>query len=178
MGCAMVLGEMPTAAAPAMGAVPAKRLRFHWPSASLTSGGTPPRTAVPTTATRFVQITGERDPRPDWREAEEFVSFYRALYADPGYAPGMDEIADLERVSRFGVHGAELREVREIVSRRYRTVPGATFRTAIIASADANYGSAGCASETPEDIAVFRDPVEAVQWLRLETPEILSLLDG
>lgn len=114
--------------------------------------------------------------------AEEFVSLYRALYADPGYAPGMDEIADLGRVTKFGVYGAQLREVREIVSRRYRTAPGATFRTAIVASADASYGIGrmyeAIASETPEEVAVFRDPVEAVKWLRPETPEVLSLLDG
>lgn len=111
---------------------------------------------------------------------EDFVALYRALYGDPDYVPGMDELADLTRATRFGPRGAELWEVLDLMSSRYRSAPDVTSRTAIIAPADVHYGIGrmyeAIASETPEEVSVFRDAGEAVRWLRPDTPALLSLL--
>jgi hypothetical protein len=111
---------------------------------------------------------------------EDFVALYRALYADPEYVPGLDEVADVMRVTMFDVHTAELQAARDLMVARYRQHPGASCRTAILASADVSFGIGrmyqALADETPEHVQVFRDPEQAARWLRPDVPGLLALL--
>lgn len=111
--------------------------------------------------TRFTGAVGD----------DEFVDLYRRLYADPDYALGTDEVADLREVEDLDLSAAALRRVEELTRERYAGGE-AGFRTAIIAPRDQSYGIARMyevfAEDGPENVRVFREPAEALEWLGLD----------
>lgn len=107
----------------------------------------------------------------------EFVDLYRRLMADPDYALGTNELADLRLVELLDVSASGLRQVETITEERYAG-SDASFRTAILAPRDHPYGIGrmyeAFAEGGPENVLVCRDPAAALEWLRLD-PDVIEL---
>lgn len=101
---------------------------------------------------------------------------YVALYQNPLWQPGFDEIVDMRGVDVRKVTSAGLRNFINALGQYYTH----SFRTAIVAPADLPYGLARVyqvfSAESPEEVMVFRSITKAVNWLGLD-PEGMNL-DG
>jgi hypothetical protein len=102
------------------------------------------------------------------------LSRYVALYDNPLWQPGFDEIVDLRVANVERVSGPGLKNFINALS-RYYTVQ---FRNAIVAPDDLPFGlarmyKAFCA-ESSENVMVFRDVASAVEWMGLN-PELIDL---
>ena len=100
-----------------------------------------------------------------------FVPLYRALFGDPGYRLGMNELADLREVSRLDLTSAGLEEVRLLTERTYAG-SDVLFRSAIVAPTDLSYGIARMyemfSSDGPEKATVVRTLEEGLAVLGLD----------
>lgn len=105
----------------------------------------------------------------------EFIDLYTRLYSDPGYVPGLNELADLRAIEELDVTVSALRRVEELARERYADAD-ADFRTAVVATRDQAYGLARMyevfAEGGPEDVRVCRSLAEALDWLDLDADAV------
>jgi hypothetical protein len=103
---------------------------------------------------------------------EDVKTYLDKLMDDPGFRPGMPGIIDCRRVkSLFSI--LDLRRTAADAKQRPKMqVPG---RTAVLASSNLIYGLLRMYEVfnegNPARIRVFREPEEAMAWLRGETEE-------
>lgn len=102
---------------------------------------------------------------------DEFLDLYRRLYADPAYELGMNELADVRDVELLDLSASALRAVERLTEDRYGG-SGESFRTAILAPQDQQYGIGrmyeAFAAEGPENVRVCRTSGDALAWLDIE----------
>ena len=107
----------------------------------------------------------------------EFIDLYRAMFNDPAYVPGTNELADLRGVETLNLSALALRRVEELTEERYAGTD-AGFRTAIVAPRDQAYGIGRMyevfAEEGPENVRVCRDVEDALEWLEV-APDALDI---
>ena len=99
---------------------------------------------------------------------------YKALFAGEDWVPGYPEIVDLTRadMSKTTSHG--LKEVSIICAKAFSR-HGITFcPTAVVAPEDLQFGIArmysGLTGESPESVKVFRNELEALDWINQIRP--------
>lgn len=113
---------------------------------------------------------------------DEFVELYRTIFADPDYALGTNELADLREVEDIQLTTEALRKVEYLTRMKYGR-EGLVFRTALIAPSDSAFGVGRIyevfASAGPEAVSVFRTAGEAFDHLGVEPmpPEVLHRSD-
>ncbi|MDH3629336.1 MAG: hypothetical protein OES25_17000 [Acidobacteriota bacterium] len=98
----------------------------------------------------------------------EFVNAYREIYNSPSARPGLKELVDLRDVTSVQTGARAMREVTSMVH-AFHGDAVELMRTAVLASTDLEYGLSrmyqAIASETPEQVEVFRIAEEALDWL-------------
>lgn len=112
-------------------------------------------------ATRFIGVVDD----------DEFLELYRAIFADPAYVLGTNELADLTEAVELRFSARGMRRVEHLTRRVYHNEPEA-FRTAVLAPSDLAFGIGrmygALADGGPERVSVFRDADAAFTWLELE----------
>jgi hypothetical protein len=99
---------------------------------------------------------------------DKLTGAYRALVAEPDYDAGADDLVDLRGVTHLGVTPVGMRSLMEL----FAPVDDLAIptRLAIVAPNDAVYGVSRVyemlrGKGVPEEIAVFRDLLDAMHWL-------------
>ena len=104
---------------------------------------------------------------------EELLDAWREGFANPEYELGTDKLTDMSDVTEFRVGFDALRQLAELVAKKYAN-SDQTFRSAIIAPDDDCFGSARAyevfRSDSPNQLQVFREADQALEWL--EFPEL------
>lgn len=98
---------------------------------------------------------------------EDVKSYLDALFADPGFRPGMPGLIDCRRVKSMFTISDLRKTATDARSRPELQVPG---RAAVLASSNLVYGLLRMyevfTEGSPSQIRVFREPEEAIAWLR------------
>lgn len=101
---------------------------------------------------------------------EQFVTFYRAVAADPEVEPGFSELADLRECTDAPITAAGMRRVQEIAE-AFLASAGQVMRCSVVAPDDLTFGVTRMyemwGGETAEAVHVFRAPGPAMEWLGL-----------
>ncbi len=99
---------------------------------------------------------------------EELLDHKRQLIADPEFEPGMKELSDVRRIERLDVSPAGVRRLAALDEEHVDRL-GEDYRLAIVAPADASFGTARMyqilTESSVQNIGVFRDMEEAKDWL-------------
>jgi len=99
---------------------------------------------------------------------DELMEAYRAEVAKPDYDYRFDDLVDLREIGRLDVTGAGLRSLTQLFAEG--DAYGYQTRLAIVASRDVAYGMGrmyeALREGAPEQIGVFRELAEALDWLR------------
>lgn len=99
---------------------------------------------------------------------EELLDHKRELIADPEFEPGMKELSDVRGIERLDVSPAGVRRLVALDQEHVDRL-GQDYRLAIVAPADASFGTARMyqmlTEANVENIGVFRDMDEAKDWL-------------
>lgn len=93
---------------------------------------------------------------------------YERLYRGPDWRPGYSELADLRRCDMRQVTADGLRRLSRLAQSAVGDA-AVSFRTAVVVEDDLPFGLArmyGTFADTlAEDVQVFRDEGEAIEWL-------------
>lgn len=96
---------------------------------------------------------------------------YQQLFSNDAYHPGMNELADMRKVTLSRVTGAGMLHLGEHMG-HWLEGKCEGFKTAVIAPKDLSYGLSRIyefqSYDTVENTRVFRDPDEAIKWLGVE----------
>lgn len=99
---------------------------------------------------------------------DTLLSGYAKIYADPLWAPGFSELADLRDGDLTGVTSGGLTKLAHGIA---SLLDGVESKSAVLVSNDLGYGLARMydvfAHESAETVQVFRDPEPAFAWLDL-----------
>ena len=93
---------------------------------------------------------------------QDLVANRTALFADPGFAPDLDQLYDLSEVTEVKVSSTVLLHLA--MSSRFSTLS----RRAVVVTSDVAFGMArmyAMLTGHEDTIQVFRDRADAVRWL-------------
>jgi hypothetical protein len=100
---------------------------------------------------------------------DELNDRYRTFYEGQEWRPGLNELVDLSAADMTHVTSEGLWRLAAFVREHFEKHGVALSRTAVYAPKDLPFGIArmyqASASESPENIRVFRDLVEAKRWI-------------
>ena len=98
----------------------------------------------------------------------DMLSSYKDLFENEQYKPGYNEIVDARNAQMDGVTSVGLRNLASMVN-QYLSGKTVSFKTAIIAPANSSFGISRMyevfANDSPEQVRVFREPNDALEWI-------------
>lgn len=101
----------------------------------------------------------------------DLIPSYDRLFANEKYQPGFHELVDLRNANMAGVTVDGSRGLARMVE-SYLAGKCGSFRTAVIAPEDLSFGIAriygAVAEESPEDVMVFRELTDALEWIGVD----------
>jgi|GEM_PF-1132770 len=116
---------------------------------------------------------------------EEFLTGYKAAYADPFYKPGMHEISDMRYMDVFDIDMVAIQDLVTWIADRDE-LAGATIRVGILQRSELHEGLARLYAAVSdiykkETVQLFRDLPDILAWLPVEAAHagrIASALDA
>lgn len=108
--------------------------------------------------------------------SDNYYSVYDAIFADPAYVPGMDELCDTRPMQAFDVQFSALKAVAELVVETLG--PSASLmRTAVVQGTDVNASvtklyAAVAEMYEKETLAMFPTLKEAAAWLDIDSASV------